>query len=205
MANPDPKKLAYFDNANHVPAPYGVNVPFNQEQKDIWLGYDEMTGQLCITNFNRTVIIVCFSAGGGGFDIWSAPVGVSSDFGPVVLPLYGAFFLSGAAPIEADRTYEYKGGQPVLLSRLSIRVFGNSLPAGGNLFFTIRKGATLGTMADTPVVVTIPIATPVNTTITNTADSVLIQDGDFVSIKITSDVVVDGGTIDLSVRIKATP
>lgn len=55
------KTLAYFDNANHVPAPYGVPVPFNQERKDIWLGYDEMTGQLCITNYDRTVIIVCFS------------------------------------------------------------------------------------------------------------------------------------------------
>jgi hypothetical protein len=57
----DPKTLAYFDNANHVPAPYGVAVPFNEEQKDIWLGYDEMTGELCITNFNRTAIITCFS------------------------------------------------------------------------------------------------------------------------------------------------
>jgi hypothetical protein len=62
----DAKKLAYFDNANHVPAPVGTPVRFNEDQKDIWLGYDEMTGELCVTNYNRTVIIVCFSPGGGG-------------------------------------------------------------------------------------------------------------------------------------------
>jgi hypothetical protein len=61
MANPSPKTLKYFDNSNSIPAPYGVNVPFNQENEDVWIGYDNATGKLCITNFNRTVIIAIFS------------------------------------------------------------------------------------------------------------------------------------------------
>lgn len=65
-ALPNPSTLKYFDNTNAVPAPYGVQVPFNQEQQDVWLGYDSASGQLCITNFNRTTTIVCFSAGAGG-------------------------------------------------------------------------------------------------------------------------------------------
>jgi hypothetical protein len=98
MANPDPKKLAYFDNANHVPAPYGVNVPFNQEQKDIWLGYDEMTGQLCITNFNRTVIIVCIG-GAGAANLYKATT--EDDTPTVLLNSAGGKFAVGGSGISA--------------------------------------------------------------------------------------------------------
>jgi hypothetical protein len=62
MANPSPKTLKYFDNSNSTPAPYGVNVPFNQENQDVWLGLDLATGQLCVTNFNRTSTLFCFSS-----------------------------------------------------------------------------------------------------------------------------------------------
>jgi hypothetical protein len=59
-ALPTPAGLKYFDNSNNTPAPYGVQVPFNQENQDVWIGYDTATGQLCITNFNRTQVITCF-------------------------------------------------------------------------------------------------------------------------------------------------
>ena len=62
----DPKLLLYFDNANAVPAPYGVKKPFNNEPADVWMGYDLATGQLCITNSNRTAIINCFTSGDFG-------------------------------------------------------------------------------------------------------------------------------------------
>ena len=64
MANPNPKTLVFFDNSNRVPAPYGTSKPFNKEAQDIWMGYDEETGQLCMTNYNRTEIITCYSPGG---------------------------------------------------------------------------------------------------------------------------------------------
>jgi hypothetical protein len=63
-ALPNPAGLKYFDNSNSTPAPYGVSVPFNQEDQDVWIGYDVATSQVCITNFNRTTTLVCFTAGG---------------------------------------------------------------------------------------------------------------------------------------------
>jgi hypothetical protein len=62
-ALPSPATLQYFDNSNSTPAPYGVQVPFNNEQQDVWVGYDSATGKLCITNFNRTAILACYSSG----------------------------------------------------------------------------------------------------------------------------------------------
>lgn len=58
-AFPSPATLVYFDQANRVPAPQGVNSPFNNESQDIWMGYDQATGQLCFTNFSRTTVIGC--------------------------------------------------------------------------------------------------------------------------------------------------
>jgi hypothetical protein len=60
-ALPSAATLQYFDNSNSTPAPYGVTVPFNNEQQDVWVGYDVTTGQLCITNYNRRTVIVCFA------------------------------------------------------------------------------------------------------------------------------------------------
>jgi hypothetical protein len=59
-AFPSPATLAYFDNTNNTPAPYGVTVPFNNESQDVWLGWNSATCQLCVTNYNRTVVICCF-------------------------------------------------------------------------------------------------------------------------------------------------
>jgi hypothetical protein len=56
----DPTTLRYFDNANVVPAPQGVQVPFNDELSNVWLGYDAAQCRLCITNYNRTRIICCY-------------------------------------------------------------------------------------------------------------------------------------------------
>ena len=36
-AFPNPATLQYFDNANVVPAPQGVNVPFNNEPQNVWI------------------------------------------------------------------------------------------------------------------------------------------------------------------------
>lgn len=60
-ALPNAGTLQFFDNSNSTPAPYGVQVPFNNESQDVWIGYDAATGQICITNFNRTTTIVCFA------------------------------------------------------------------------------------------------------------------------------------------------
>lgn len=60
---PNPAGLKYFDHSDAAPAPQGVQVPFNQDNSQFWLGYDSSTGQLCITNFNRTTTLVCFSGG----------------------------------------------------------------------------------------------------------------------------------------------
>jgi hypothetical protein len=60
-ALPSAGTLQFFDNSNATPAPYGVTVPFNNEVQDVWIGYDAATGQLCITNYNRTTTIVCFA------------------------------------------------------------------------------------------------------------------------------------------------
>lgn len=59
---PNPASLIYFDNANVVPAPYGVQVPFNNEPQNVWLGYDAAQCALCITNYNRTNVICCFQS-----------------------------------------------------------------------------------------------------------------------------------------------
>lgn len=56
----DPATLRYFDNANVVPAPQGVQAPFNDEPANVWLGWDAEYCRLCITNYNRTRIICCF-------------------------------------------------------------------------------------------------------------------------------------------------
>jgi hypothetical protein len=58
---PDPANLRYFDNANVVPAPQGVQAPFNDEPQNVWLGWDSAQCLLCITNYNRTVVICCFT------------------------------------------------------------------------------------------------------------------------------------------------
>jgi hypothetical protein len=60
-ALPNPSGLKYFDNSNNTPAPQGVQVAFNQESQDVWIGYDTATLQVCITNYNRTVTLVCFA------------------------------------------------------------------------------------------------------------------------------------------------
>lgn len=52
--------LKYFDNSNNVPAPQGVQSDFNNEPADVWLGYYPESCQLCIANYNRTVLICCF-------------------------------------------------------------------------------------------------------------------------------------------------
>jgi hypothetical protein len=56
---PTAASLRYFDNTNNVPAPQSVQSNFNNEPADVWLGYDAANCQLCITNYNRTVIICC--------------------------------------------------------------------------------------------------------------------------------------------------
>jgi hypothetical protein len=75
-ALPSAATLQYFDNSNSTPAPYGVQVPFNNEQQDVWLGYDSTTGQLCITNFSRTTTLICFSAAVSAFNYSVAIAGV---------------------------------------------------------------------------------------------------------------------------------
>jgi hypothetical protein len=62
MADPIPTAatLRYFDNTNNPVAPQGVQSDFNNEPADVWLGYFAQACQLCITNYNRTVIICCF-------------------------------------------------------------------------------------------------------------------------------------------------
>jgi hypothetical protein len=59
---PSPANLRYLDNANVVPAPQGVQVPFNDEPGNVWLGYDAAQCALCITNYNRTIIICCITS-----------------------------------------------------------------------------------------------------------------------------------------------
>jgi hypothetical protein len=57
---PNPADLRFFDNANVVPAPQGVTAPFNDEPANVWLGWDGANCRLCITNYNRLIIICCF-------------------------------------------------------------------------------------------------------------------------------------------------
>jgi hypothetical protein len=63
------KDLKYFDNSNNVPSPQSVQAPFNDEPADVWMGYDVATGQLCITNYNRTTIITCFAGSASQFSV----------------------------------------------------------------------------------------------------------------------------------------
>lgn len=56
----DPATLRYFDNANVVPTPQGVQSLFNNEPANVWLGWDAENCKLCITNYNRTRIICCY-------------------------------------------------------------------------------------------------------------------------------------------------
>lgn len=191
-------------NFQSIPAlkPDQVPVPTTRGSVNMYMNLDDNLNIWTVDTFkvHRPV------GSGGGSDIWFTPVGMSADFGPVTFPQFGAFFLSGSATTEADRTYEYKGGKSVKLNRLSIRVIYNTTPGIGNLIFTVRTGATLGTMTDTSIIVTIPMSTASNQTITNILDSVSINDGDFVSVKIDTDTPGEpsSGTIDLSVRIIAT-
>jgi hypothetical protein len=55
----DPKTLQYCDNTNNVPTTPGVNSAFNNEPADLWIGYDRTINQICITNYDRTVLIGC--------------------------------------------------------------------------------------------------------------------------------------------------
>jgi hypothetical protein len=105
-ALPNAATLQYFDNSNSTPAPYGVSVPFNQENQDVWIGYDNATGQLCITNYNRTTTLVCFSAP-------AAPV-----------MAYGNFIQEGAyiGPYDADSILMFSDGVGIdpLYKRLNL-------------------------------------------------------------------------------------
>jgi hypothetical protein len=58
--NPTAASLRYLDNTNNVPAPQGVQGDFNNEPADYWLGYDSVNCALCVTNYNRTIVLCCF-------------------------------------------------------------------------------------------------------------------------------------------------
>lgn len=57
----DPATLRYLDNTNNSPVPYGQNNFFNNEPADFWLGYDMVNHKICVTNYNRTTILCCFT------------------------------------------------------------------------------------------------------------------------------------------------
>jgi hypothetical protein len=53
--------LIFFDNANALPANQMIAVPFNNEFGNVWMGWDDANKQLCVTNYNRTTKICCFT------------------------------------------------------------------------------------------------------------------------------------------------
>lgn len=162
MANPNPKTLLYLDNANRVPAPYGVNVPFNDEPQDIWLGYDVASNQLCITNYNRTTVIGCYSGSGGGgqlFGMHNDNLGIQIETdqinnGNAFLPIQPCL-LPVVTPDEATSpgisgaNYLLNNGVGGKFERLMVRVTSNQFDQ--DIMIVLRKNG-----ADTLVKVIIP-------------------------------------------------
>jgi hypothetical protein len=146
--------LIYFDNGNAVPAPYGVPVLFNQEQQDIWLGYDPATGDLCVTNYNRTVILGCYTMGGAPlmFGMHNALGGIVFSFAAInagaFIPIQPSILPNSQAN-EADANYLLNNGTGGRFRRLGVRAFSNT--CNQDVLIILRKNGV-----DTGLKVVIP-------------------------------------------------
>lgn len=55
----DPKTLTYFDHSDTPPTKINSSTPFNDPTSDVWIGWDANLCKLCISNYNRTVLLGC--------------------------------------------------------------------------------------------------------------------------------------------------
>jgi hypothetical protein len=154
---PNPATLFYYDNANVVPAPVGVSggssngnnpVLFNNEPANIWMGWDQATQRLCIANYNRTVVICCFSPGAGGAIIpYSGNVAVNSgDDAFVVWDVVGSY-----TPQEINFNMPRNG----ILQNLSVFITLNGVAPEASTVFMIRVSSAGGPFVNTTQTITV--------------------------------------------------
>jgi hypothetical protein len=170
-ALPNPAGLKYFDNSNNTPAPQGVQVAFNQESQDVWIGYDAATSQVCITNYNRTLTLACFFPGGSllfnstadkvvvanGVQSILPTTGVGSSIIPanflkdgtkLSVKIGGTLFAPVGANVGWGATYLLRlkvGGAVVVLSAIYNLVFADNETLGfsADLELTYRASGTI--------------------------------------------------------------